>query len=156
MVHGQNEVILLITALDLLFLLQLAKCWTLKLFQKPVVCAYKRSQVWLKTSLNSGTKLIIVKALIKAPAQVWRWNVPKGCGEEVSRTLSGTRGWFLMGTRKHITLYGAFMVPVTLVTIMKIFKTVTKSMLPGKHQKVLRSGKRITWLELQAVTGSWN
>ena len=78
MVHGQNEVILLITALDLLFLLQLAKCWTLKLFQKPVVCAYKRSQVWLKTSLNSGTKLIIVKALIKAPAQVWRWNVPKG------------------------------------------------------------------------------
>ena len=59
-----------------------------------------------------------------------------------------------MGTQKHIILYGAFMVPVTLVTIMKIYKTMIKSTLPGKLQKILRSGKRITWLELQAVTGS--
>ena len=152
MAPGQNEVILPITVLDLLFLLQPAKCWTLKLSQKPVACAHKRSQVWLKTSLNSGARLIIVKALIKAPAQVRRWNVLKGCGEEVSRTLSGTSEWFLMGTRKYIMPYGVFMKPETLVTTMKICKTVTRSVLPGKLQKVLRSGKRITWLELQAVT----
>ena len=44
------------------------------------------------------------------------------------------------------------MKPETVVTTMKICKTVTRSVLPGNLQKVLRSGKRITWLELQAVT----
>ena len=57
-----------------------------------------------------------------------------------------------MGTRKYIMPYGVFMKPETLVTTMRICKTVTRSVLPGKLQKVLRSGKRITWLELQAVT----
>ncbi|RMX55935.1 hypothetical protein pdam_00015646 [Pocillopora damicornis] len=35
--------------------------------------------------------------------------------------------------------YGVFMKPETLVTTMKICKTVTRSVLPGKLQKAIRS-----------------
>ena len=59
-----------------------------------------------------------------------------------------------MGIQRPIMQFEAFMVPVTLATIMKILKTLTKSMFPGKAQKTTRSGKRIIWLELQFVTGS--
>ena len=39
------------------------------------------------------------------------------------------------------------MVPVTLATIMKISKTLTKNMLPGKDQMTIRSGMKVMKLD---------